>query len=438
MINLKKSYLLNLWKKNKNLSLIVLSDLFVKFITLLLFPIIGKFMNPDDFGLVSNFFLLIAISSVFIDFSNSGYFQIQYFNVEDKSKLKLQVILSLSLNLLFILMIVFGFSNYIQRYIALDNSLIFLAVICAYFQVIYELLISKLRFNENAKFYTFISILNAIFSILIILLLIYTNQLNGYNRVISSTVLITSFGLLSLFLFLYKYIDLSSFRYIKLNFKDNYLYGLFLLPHNLSVWLKTALEKLFISNSYGLTENGYYSFAFSFSSIFIVLFSIILNGITPRIYKLLGNQHQVATTTMEAKSKVVKILFLLIAGYFMVLILGFFVLTKFIIPFYYPKYLMSIKFFPYLFLNVFINSLYVIFSMVLFYSKKVKYFGIFTSLMAIIQVIIVYYFNLNFGEKGLLLGSNLIYILLLVGTFLISNYNFPLPWKNILYYKNSE
>ena len=188
----------------------MLSDLFVKFITLLLFPIIGKFMKPEDFGLVSNFFLLIAIASVFIDLSNSGYFQVQYFNSENKERLKLQVIISVSINLLIVLIISIVFNKYIQTYVALNSILIILAVLCAYFQIIYELLISKLRFNENAIFYASISIIYAVMGILPILLLIYYKQLNGYSRVISSTTLIILFGLFSLCLFLYKYIKITS------------------------------------------------------------------------------------------------------------------------------------------------------------------------------------------------------------------------------------
>lgn len=404
-------------------NLILSTDLLVKFISLLFFPIVANYLTPVDFGLINNYFLFISIISIFINVSHINYFQVEFFQCENKPSLKKNIVISISINFLFFSIISLFFLNRINQFFAINGIMIFLAFITGYFQIIFELIISLFRLTYNSRKFFIYSISNSIMGVLLILVLIYFNKFDGFSRIYSASFITIAVGIIALFSLVKDIKLFSSINLLEL--KEIYRFGFFLLPHNLGVWVKYGIEKLFISNRYGLEENGYYSFAFTLSSIFLLLFNMYISSISPKIYEQLS-----AITSDKFKiesKKIVKFLYTILIVYGLFLLLGY-IFTEIVILKFFIKYTQSIKFLPYLIIYNFINAIYVVISMFVFYSKRVKYFGVFTFANTIIQIALVYYFNMKVGEMGILLASLISVSILVIFTFVYSLRVYKLPW----------
>lgn len=415
-------------KRYKDLNLIILSDLVVKVLALLFFPIVAKYLLPKDFGLITNYFLFISIVSVFINLSHTNYFQVQYFQTSDKLNLIKNTLISFIFNFIIIILffLIFG-DQLIIKYFALKANLIYLAILTSFTQVIFDFLLTYFRVLNKSMSFFLHSIFNSLLNIIVLVVLIHYGLLNGINRIYATSFTIILCGIFSLILFI-RVIDIN-YLYHKLaikKFKDLYKFGFFLLPHNLGVWVKFGIEKIVISNNYGIIENGYYSFAFTFSSIFLLSFSIFTNAISPIIYSKI--QHLDLELDIGKFKKIVGYCYLILIIYLLVLIIGYFVLTYFIVPRFFPEYKMSLKFLPFLLTYNFFNACYLIVSIFVFYSKNVKYFGLVSFSVTLVQVFLTFYFNKIWGEFGILWSSLLSVFLLFLSTYFYSRKVYKMPW----------
>lgn len=62
-------------------------------------------------------------------------------------------------------------------------------------------------------------------------------------------------------------------------------FSLPLIPHGLSFWLKSGVDKLMLTNICGMDMNGYYSVALTFGAIVSVIITSISNAFVPYLYK---------------------------------------------------------------------------------------------------------------------------------------------------------
>ena len=215
--------------------------------------------------------------------------------------------------------------------------------------------------------------------------------------------------------------------------KKIFLFGIPLLPHTLSFWLKNGMDKLYVTNIISITENGIFTFAGMLASIFFMITAAFLSAYNPHLFKTLSSLEKITEETEKTR---IKINLLIQLKYFLLIyvclnILGYFVIKFGIEFFFFEKYGASLKYIPWLQVIGFVGVFYAIFSAYVFYTKKTKTLGIITVSTAVFQAILNYFAILQYGVIGIIIVSLITSVILAICVGGYSNKVYPMPWKHL-------
>ena len=323
--------------------------------------------------------------------------------------------------------ILFSFRTYIQNWIGLSFKYIVLALISSIFALLLDLYLTKLRLDEKAKIFGIFNIVNSIIGAAITILFVVVLKWGLDGRIYSLFILTILSGIVSL-IYTLKYI--GNFTKPDLKIMKNILtFGIPLLPHQISVWIKTGFEKFFITASLGLAQNGVYSFAVTISSIFVIISNAFFSAFSPYVFKTLSNIKN-DDESNDVKLAVVRKSYIFLVVYFFILVLGGLICTAFVKFLFNEKYGTSIIYLPFLLGFNFFNSCYIVLSMFIYYSKTTKYLGLITISTSILQVLLMVYLVNILGSLGAAFTSFLVSFITMVIVYMYSNNVYKMPWFN--------
>lgn len=415
----------------KNIFIYAFSDGLSKVLPFIVFPIVAYYLSTEDFGRVNNYQVLVSIIAPFIGLSTNAFLTIEYHKKDgDIKKLYNQIIyfnffLFIIMSILTVLLI-----NQINRFAELDNIWIFIALVSALFTTFTDLYSTKLRMEEKAKLFGLFNFSNAFVGSILTILFVVVLELNWQGRIISLFITAILFGIVAVYNAI---IFIKEFRKIDFSYwKGLFFFGLPLLPHNLSIWIKSGFDKLFITDSIGLAANGVYSFALSINTIFALLATAFFSAFSPYVYRKLASDESDNLT--NSKNDIVKKVYYFLISYFILLILGYFILRFLVNHFFYIKYGQSLNYLPFLLGYSFFNSIYIALSMFIYYAKKTKFLGILTITTSLSQVILMVNLLKFVGVVGAAIASLIVSIITVIVIYVYSNKVYPMNWfllKNI-------
>ena len=413
------------------------SDGISKAMPFLVFPIVAYMLTPAEFGLVANFNVLCQVLLAFTLLNSHTYLTVEYYKVTEQHKHRLisnifyliWILLSISLLLTFFL------NNQIFKYTELTIKWQLYALIWVGFNSVIYIYQAKLRLDEKAKHFGYYQIVQSLISGGLTLLFVVWFKWGWQGRIESlvlTNIIIGGFGLFVLF----KGKNLSA-KFDRNLIKSAFLFGLPLLPHTLSFWLKSGLDKIYITNAISITENGIFSFAGMLASVFFMLTSAFFSAYTPYLFKTLAS---IETLADENQKQIIKIKLLKQAKYFVILyalanIIGYYMIKLGIELFFLEKYGTALQYIPWLLLSGFFGIFYAIFSSYVFYMKSTKILGLITMSTALLQAGLNYFAVLHYGVMGIIAVSIVISILMAVLVGVHSNKVYPMPWKYLFNFK---
>lgn len=404
------------------------SDGISKALPFLLFPVIAYYLTKEEFGLVTNYNVLISVLGPFIGMSSASYLAVEYYNKENDAK---RVYLNLMYFNIFLFLvvssIVFPFYVYFEKWSGLEIKWIGLAIISAVLAAVVDLFFTKIRMDENAKLFGIVNVLNSALGAGLTVLFVILFKWGWQGRIYSLFIGTSLAGLLCIY-YSIKYFKKFKKPDTKL-LKSMLIFGLPLLPHQLAVWVKTGFEKFFITSSLGLGQNGLYSFAITICAIFVMVSNAFFSAFSPYVYKTLSGIND-GENEMKIKVGIVKKSYAFLLIYLLVLVIGGISSTIFINIFFKEKYGDSIIYLPYLLGFNFFNSCYIILSMFVYYSKATKYLGLITISTSILQVLLMMFLVGRIGTIGAAMSSCLISIITMLVVYFYSNKVYPMPWFN--------
>lgn len=418
----------------RNIFIYAFSDGITKALPFLVFPIVAYYLSAEDFGRVNNFQVFLGILAPFIGLSTSAYFSVDYYKKGQNPKMIYNQIMYFTVFLFLLVSIVVLLSiNQISKWSGLSIFWILIALLTSFFMPFKSMFLAKLRVEEKAKFFGVFNFFNVLLSSLLVVLFVVLLKYNWQGRIWSIVITGIFFGIISIF---YGKKFIGSLQKIDLDYWKKFLwFGLPLLPHTLALWIKTAFAKIFITDSLGLAENGVYSFAISFSAIFLFFTAAFFSAFSPYIYKRLS--FDCSSDEMVAiKKDIVRKIYYFLLFYIAILILGYFVLYFIINQFFLVKYGESLSYLPYLLGYNFFNAVYISLSMFIYYHKKTKYLGILTILTALLNVILLVLFIPYFGTIGAPISTFIVSILTAILIYFYSVKVFPMPWQFYKLIKN--
>lgn len=402
-----------------------LSDGVSKAMPFLVFPIVAYYLTQEEFGLVANFSVLTAVIGPFIGMSTYSALSVDYYK---KSKNELPAFYANLLYtnlLLFVLffLIVLVLNKFIEQWTGFSLSWQLLAMISLFFGPFASLFTTRLRLEEKAKkfgkFQIFSSAAGAILTYLFVAVFLWSWKGRVYSLVFSSVLP----GLAAIF-YTIKFIG---FRLPKIDLtlvKATLIFGLPLLPHNLSFWLKSGFEKLLVTGTQGLAENGIMSFAQTLSSIFVLITTAFFGAYSPYLFKRLA---EISENQYVQKLDLVKKSYLFLAFYLIVLIIGYFAI-RIGVTFYFDKYIASLGYLIYFLGFNFFNACYAIFSGYVFFTKSTKFLGLITISTAFLQVGLSILLVDLFGGIGAAYSTLIVSVITALAVAIYSNKKYPMPW----------
>lgn len=216
-------------------------------------------------------------------------------------------------------------------------------------------------------------------------------------------------------------------------------FGIPLLPHSLSFWLKSGMDKVLLTTYCGLTINGLYSMAMSFGAAYSIFFTAFKGAYVPYLQKRLNAMNDI---NRDSEKRSIVILSYRIMVCFSILsilaILVCWLAMKFLLS---DKYLPSFQFVPWIILSQTIFSIYGLVVEFPYTVKKTFGLGIITFLGSLVQFLLSYTLISNYGSNGIKISLIIGNTIIAIAVWWYSNKVFPMPWflknsSNESYYKS--
>ena len=347
--------------------------------------ILSVVLSKSQFGSVNIYIIYTLVFSNLISLGTESFFSINFFK-SDKDQLLLifnSIILVTSI-IFFLLLFVFLLINnqFLSKYFLGKDVLIFALVVC-YFQFFQTITLEIFRLEEKILMYGSITVLWIILNLLLTLLFFRINGESFYSRVYAHIIAaLISFLYVLQILYRKGYIvfRMPSWEVIKSTLK----YGIPLLPHSSTTWLRSGLDRYFIGFFLSSGVLGIYSFAYNLSGVVLMVGTAFNSINSVFIFKSL-NRNELS----EKKSLMHQIKTMLIV-YFGITFFGF-VSSFYVVKFIMPKYSDASSILVPIFSAALFQCYYYLFVNYLLYYKQTKRLMYVTFSISLIHACISYF-----------------------------------------------
>ncbi len=300
----------------KRTAIYTITDGITKSISFIVLPIVSYFIIPSELGIAANFDVLqniVILLAGQVVVNSLPYFYYERTKEEVAilvSNLLFQVLL---LNMIFAIIIVFC-TNIIDGYLHIGLSLQLLTVLSSICMLANSVNFILYRMEDNPINFAKLQIGQVIVYVGLLIILVVGYEQQAFGKILSHVVamFIMSFIHLSL---LYKRGYLL-FK-VDLNIQKTLMkFGIPLLPHSLSFWIKGGMDKVILTTYCGLSVNGLYSMALSFGAVYALFNTSFNNVYVPELQKRLSKM--TPENEYEEKKFLVKLSYKLGGAFFCV------------------------------------------------------------------------------------------------------------------------
>ncbi|MEH6513898.1 MAG: oligosaccharide flippase family protein, partial [Maribacter arcticus] len=378
----------------KNASIYTFSDVLNKIVPFLLLPVLTRYLSPTDYGIIAVFTIFTSVLGVFISLETHSALSVYYFKLKrDKLKVYLyNTLLIIFTTTLIVLIVVLIGKNYLEKTLELPLKWLIIGVLVAAFSLFSTINLLLWQNEKKPIPLSSFRIAQTIVNLGVTLLLVVGFGMNWEGRLIGSTVAAILFGFFS-FIFFFKrdYLTISYNRKFAL---DALKFGLPLLPHAISMWIKVGIDRILLTSLVSAAAAGLYTVGYQIGSVLMVLTNAFNKSYTPYVYEKLANNEE------DVKLKQVKY-----AYYYFAFLLLIALLLSTIFPWFFKFFLGkdfgdSIEFIPWFaFSFAFYGMYYIVLNYVMF-TKKTLMLSYVTFTIGIIHILLSYWFIKMNGAIG--------------------------------------
>lgn len=406
------------------------TDMLGKAMAFILLPIVSYYMPPEDLGIATNFTVLVQLVILLAGMAvvNSLPY---FFYEQDKNENNLLVtnLLMLCAFLCVVLTLVVALCHkLVYSYLQLNLQIQLLSVFFVLGSLISQTNLVLLRLENKAKHFAYLQVAQIVLHALIVVLFVIILKGGGVGKIYAEVLVFALMGIIHLFVLYRK-------GYMKGHLEMLWVrkllkFGIPLLPHSVSFWFKSGMDKVFITTYCGLHFNGLYSMALSVSSIFTLLVNSFFSAYTPYLQKMLSQASE--TELMGIKTKIVKQTYM-ISVLFLVVALLALAASWFIFVFMIDiKFLPAFNYMPLIILANYAYLLYLFMIQFIYKAKKTFVMGIISFTGGLIQMLLSYVLIRQCGVIGAAYSFLIGNILISIGVTVYSQSIYPMPWFSYL------
>lgn len=337
----------------------------VNFIMLML---LADLLVPDSYGILNLFNTAITILTVLIPLGCTGFVAVSFFRTtreEFVAIINAIFAISTTVFILFLLFLLIA-----QSYLDLDRVIGFsfnfqiIALSICFFQLFSTINLDIWRLQEKPIAYGLYSLGIIVLNFLLTFLFLLGFKMDWKGRAYAQLIAVVIFFIIStVFLFRRRFLTFQKIQFKVI--KEALLFGIPLIPHTLSSWIRQGLDRYILNFFWSSTVVGFFSFALNFGNIIHIIGIAFNLSNSVFIYKKLANRDSNTKKIILKQTYIMTVIFF--AGTMVV-----FLSSYLLIPYVFPKYIESL---PYLFplcLAAFFQCIYYLFVNYLFYFKKTK------------------------------------------------------------------
>ncbi len=402
----------------------VIGDVINGAIPFLMLPILTKYLSPEDYGKISVFSVIVSIMSIFTGLSVHGAINVNYFKLEKK---ELQTFISnciIILNVTTVIMILLLLLLYpiLKDILEFEIHWLLLSVILASAQFLTTINLLLWMVEHKPIPYAFYQISQTIIITSLILYYILYLNYDWEGQIIGLAIGTLIFSISSIiFLLKRKYIN---FKFDLMYIKDALNFGVPLLPHALSGWIKTGSDRLIITALLGASLTGIYTVSYQVGAVMLVLVTGFSKAWSPYIMEKLSSN-----PSIEEKKNIVRLTY----KYFVLLLLISFIYIftsiKLLPLFIGKEFHGSIEYLAYFVFAFAFQGMYFMVGNYLFYTKSTKQLSKISVLTSLIHIILIFTLINFIGIKGVAITTLIVSIINFLLIWYMSNKLYPMPWN---------
>ncbi len=230
----------------KNTFIYTLTEVINKAVPFLLLPVLTVYLSPSDYGVVSTYGAYVAILAVFVHLSMGGAVGVNFFKLSNK---QLKIYIANTLLIVFVSSLIFFFLIYIfQSYLSLKLEMpgiwLFVGLLVIFAQFFTSLNLGLWQAEQRPRPFGVYQIASMLIRTSIVLVLVIGFGMGWQGQLAGQAIATILFALLS-FAFIYRrgYLNFSfNGTYIK----DALHFGIPLIPHSLSWWFRTGVDRILL------------------------------------------------------------------------------------------------------------------------------------------------------------------------------------------------
>ena len=374
-------------RNNKTLvngSLFSIYSFIGKGISFLILIMLANYISPEEYGYLNLFTTVISFVTIFIALSTNGYVSISFFKKEtdefkkDFTSIYLMGIASFAF---FSIVVLLG-GEWISSALQLSTDLLIIAVAISFFTFSFLLQQDYLRIKERVKEYGAYNISNALLNLLLTFFFIISLHQGWMGRVNAQILCTVAFGMLSVwFFFHYKLFDI---HFDKDRYKTILAWGLPMIPHQATGWLRQGLDRYIINYFYSVYNVGIFSFALNISNVIEMIGMAFNSSNSVSIFQILSNEqynNQQKITMLNKQTRNIGFVYLIAALLVVICVTPF---SYFVLP----QYRESIPYIWIISICGFLKCVYFLYCNYLFYYSKTKQLMYITFGTSILHVIL--------------------------------------------------
>ena len=256
----------------------------------LILILVAGYILPADYGKLSIFSTIATFMGYFIGLSTYGYVSISYFR-ETYSVFKKDftaIFFIHILSLLVLALVAILLTDNMVKALETTRPLLFYALIISFGNLLFTIHQDYLRIQERLKSYGIWSITNVLLNFVLTLTFVILLKQGWLGRIDAQLVGMLILGLLAVVSFWHS--KLFSIDFSWKRYKTIVLFGLPMIPHLATIWIKQGLDRYIINYHYTTYEVGIFSFAISLVTVIVMIGSAFNATNSVTLYQILGNK----------------------------------------------------------------------------------------------------------------------------------------------------
>ena len=345
---------------------------------------LANYISPDEYGYLNLFTTVISFVTIFIALSTNGYVSISFFKKEEiefkKDFTSIYLMGIVTFAFFFIILLLCG--NWISKALQLSTELILIAVAISFFTFSFLLQQDYLRIKERVKEYGIYNISNALLNLALTFFLIISLHQGWKGRVTAQFLCTVVFGVISVYFFFHH--KLFNLHFDINRYKTILAWGLPMIPHQATGWLRQGLDRYIINYYYAVYDVGIFSFALNISNVIEMIGMAFNSANSVTLFQTLSNKNlsnKEKVKRLNKQSLYIGVIYLIIAILLVVCITPF---TYFILP----QYREAIPYIWIISICGFLKCIYFLFCNYMFYYSKTKQLMYITFGTSVLHVVL--------------------------------------------------